>query len=94
MSFLIKLQCNFIEKRDSGTDVFLWILQHFLEHLFYRAPQGGCFYFLDFQIDIVYKALNTNSALYRKVGNITQGCQVQPKRNIMLRETDGKVFFM
>ena len=31
-------------KRDSGTGVFLWILWHFYEHLFYRTPPGDCFY--------------------------------------------------
>ena len=25
--------CNFIKKRESGTDVFLWILQNLQEHL-------------------------------------------------------------
>ena len=35
--FLIKMQV-------SGTGVFLWILQIFYEHLFYRAPLGDCFY--------------------------------------------------
>ena len=33
VSFLIKLQAW-----DSGTGIFLWILQNFLEHLFYRTP--------------------------------------------------------
>ena len=27
-------------KRDSDTDVFIWILQNFWEHFFYRAPIG------------------------------------------------------
>ena len=31
-------------KRDSGTGVFLWILQNFQEHLFYRTPLGDCLY--------------------------------------------------
>ena len=29
--------------KDSGTGVFLWILQNFYEHLFYRRPPGKCF---------------------------------------------------
>ena len=42
VTFLIKLQaspqaCNFI-KKDTGKSVFLWILQKFQEHLFYRTP--------------------------------------------------------
>ena len=32
---------NFI-KKGSGTGVFLWILQNFLEHLLYRTPPGDC----------------------------------------------------
>ena len=31
-------------KRDSGTDVFLWILRNFQEHLFYITPLGDCFF--------------------------------------------------
>ena len=31
-------------KRDSGTGVFLWILQFFQEHLFYWTPLGDCFW--------------------------------------------------
>ena len=30
-------------KRDSGTGVFLWILRHFQEHWFNRAPLDDCF---------------------------------------------------
>ena len=30
-------------KRDSNTDVFLWILRNFLEHLFWRTSANGCF---------------------------------------------------
>ena len=39
VSFLIKLQteaCNYI-KKDSGTDVFLWILRKFYGDLFYKT---------------------------------------------------------
>ena len=36
------LASNFIKKRDSGTEVFLWILQNFSEHLFNRTPPGDC----------------------------------------------------
>ena len=45
VSFLIKLQTRGLqlyEKRDSGTCVFLWILRHFLEQLFYRTPLDDC----------------------------------------------------
>ena len=44
-SFLITLQASGLqlyEKRDSGTCVFLWILRHFLEQLFYRTPLDDC----------------------------------------------------
>ena len=37
VSFLIKLQV---------TGVFLWILQNFYEHLFYRTPLDDCFWIL------------------------------------------------
>ena len=30
-------------KRDCGTGVFLWMLQNFSEHLFYKTPPGDCF---------------------------------------------------
>ena len=30
-------------KRDPDTGVFLWILQNFQEHLFYRTPLDDCF---------------------------------------------------
>ena len=33
---------------DSDTDVLLWILGNFLEHLFYRIPLGDCFCILKF----------------------------------------------
>ena len=29
---------NFIKKRDSGRGAFLWVLQNFQEHIFYRTP--------------------------------------------------------
>ena len=34
------LQCY--QKRDSDTDVFLWIFQSFSENLLYRTPPGDC----------------------------------------------------
>ena len=42
--FLIKLQTSSLEfyfKRDSGTVVFLWVLQY--ENLYYRKPPGDYF---------------------------------------------------
>ena len=36
--------CNVIKNRDSDTSVFLWILQNFQEHLFYRTSQDDCFW--------------------------------------------------
>ena len=41
--FVKEMFTNFIKKTDSGTDVFLWIFQNFLEHHFYRTPLGDCF---------------------------------------------------
>ena len=32
------------QKRDSGTDVFLWILWNFQEQLFDRTPMDDCFW--------------------------------------------------
>ena len=29
--------------------VYLWILRHFSEHLFYRAPQGNCYFMYKLQ---------------------------------------------
>ena len=40
VSFLINLQAS---AADSGTDVFLWILRNFKEHLFLRNTSAGCF---------------------------------------------------
>ena len=37
-------QENIFEKIDSSTGVFLWILWNFTESLFYRIPQGNCFW--------------------------------------------------
>ena len=47
VSFLMKLQAKpaTLLKKDSGTGVFLWILQNFQEHLFYRTPPGDCFWY-------------------------------------------------
>ena len=45
--FLIRLQAWGLQlylKRSSGTDVFLWILRDFQEHLFYRTPPGQWFW--------------------------------------------------
>ena len=33
-------------KRDSNTDVFLWISRNFQEHLFWRTSANGCFCWL------------------------------------------------
>ena len=41
------IACNFIKKRDSGTDVFWWILRIFLEHLFLHNTSSGCFCIFD-----------------------------------------------
>ena len=44
--FLIKMQdlgLQLYQKRDSGTSVFLWILQNFKEQFFYWTPPGDCF---------------------------------------------------
>ena len=46
VSLLIKLwswDLQLYWKRDSGTDIFLWILRNSLEHLFHRNPPGDCF---------------------------------------------------
>ena len=40
-SVVVVLQIS--SKKDSDTDVFLWILQIFLEHRFYRTPLRDCF---------------------------------------------------
>ena len=34
------------QKRDSGTDVFLWILLNFYKQLFSKNTSGGCFCFV------------------------------------------------
>ena len=41
----LKLQAsvwNFV-KKETLTGIFLWILRHFKEHLFYRTPLDDCF---------------------------------------------------
>ena len=43
---LVKLRAwklQFYQKRDSDTDVFLWFLRNFEEHLFCRTSLGDCF---------------------------------------------------
>ena len=45
--FLIKLQASrptTLLKPYSNTGVFLWILQNFQEHLFWRRPGSSCFF--------------------------------------------------
>ena len=45
--FLIKLQDwrpQTLLKRDSNTDTFLWILQNFHKHLFWKTSANDCFY--------------------------------------------------
>ena len=44
-----RFSCNFIQKRDSGTDVFLWILPNFSEHLFteYLWATASTYLFLE-----------------------------------------------
>ena len=47
VSFLITLQVSGLQlylKRDSDTDVFLWILRNFQEYLFYRTPLDDYFW--------------------------------------------------
>ena len=47
VSFLIKLQAwgqSLFLKKVSGTDVFLWILWNFQEHIFLQNGSHGCFW--------------------------------------------------
>ena len=58
--FLIKLKASDLQlclKRDSGTGVFLWILQNSEEHLFYGTTPDDCFcwFHLQLHIDCGYK---------------------------------------
>ena len=47
VSSLKKLQAwGLYYKKDTGTVVFLWILQNFKEHLFYRTSPNDCFWYL------------------------------------------------
>ena len=46
-------------KRDSGTGVFLWILQNFYKHFFHRTPLDDCFCAVPFKKWKV-KGLSTN----------------------------------
>ena len=41
--FFNKVDLQLYYKRDSGIRAFLWILQNFQEHFFYRTPLDGCF---------------------------------------------------
>ena len=53
--FLIKLQPWGLQLyliRDSGTGVFLWILQNFSEQLFRRTPPDDCFCELSFELTL------------------------------------------
>ena len=66
VSFLIKLQpkaCNII-KKDSGAGVFLWILQNFWEHIFYRTPPVSDSY-IDFVSILVLLNWTTPSKVTR-----------------------------
>ena len=54
-------------KRDSGTGVFLWILQNIQEHLFYRTPLDDSFHFQSwqFQMNIAEKEFSSEGGVIR-----------------------------
>ena len=54
------LQANNFFKRDSNTGVFLWNLQNFWEHLFWRTFANDCFFFLNFH----YHQLSCRKVLF------------------------------
>ena len=71
VSLLIKLQASacifFLKKSDSGTGVFLWILQNFQDYLFYRttviAASGQCLLFDLWSIPHVWLTETTSCSL-------------------------------
>ena len=57
-------------KRDSGTDVFLWILRNFEEHVFYRTPPSDCFSnIIDLSKDVreIFLTYHTNKTTTRPI---------------------------
>ena len=54
------MQASNFFKRDSNTGVFLWNLQNFWEHLFWRTFANDCFFFLNFH----YHQLSCRKVLF------------------------------
>ena len=55
VSFLLKLKASGLKlylKRDSGTDVFLWILRNFYKHPFLQNTSGSSFFTILFECQI------------------------------------------
>ena len=82
-------------KRDSNTDIFLWILWNVSEHLFWRMYAYGCFWsvfrkwlFRTFFLDIGYKSRNLvkfhfkikkNNLVHMPSLNLTLTLSFEPK---------------
>ena len=75
-----------LQKRDSGTGVFLWVLRNFCKRFFYRAPYGDCFFIKIWQITCYLKGLRTllktlrfvyyfNGTLYLELHSPTKNLQ-------------------
>ena len=59
------IACNFIKKRNSGEDVFLWILQNFWNRFFDRAPADNCFFCLYVNFSFIEHFSETDYFMYK-----------------------------
>ena len=76
VSFLIKLQTRDLQlyyKRDSGTGVFLWVLQRFKEHLFSRTPPDDCLCYYNIKYTTIKYTIKNSLFSGNKCVNVSEG---------------------
>ena len=65
--------CNFIEKKDFGTGVLLWILRSFWDHFFLYSTSGGCFCFMAIENFVFQLEAFQFSKFHENVGKLGKG---------------------
>ena len=58
---LLKRRLATLLKRNSNTDIFLWILRNFQEHLIWKTSANGCFWrWCEKSLDLIFFAILTH----------------------------------
>ena len=58
---LLKRRLATLLKRNSNTDIFLWILRNFQEHLIWKTSANGCFWrWREKSLDLIFFAILTH----------------------------------